>query len=33
MQAARNLVGKQRGAADQDGDQDGGDQDYSDEDW
>ena len=33
MQAARNLIGKQRGAADQDGDQDGGDQDYSDEDW
>jgi hypothetical protein len=37
MQAAQNLIGKQRGAQDQDqdlgGDQDGGDQDYSDEDW
>ena len=33
MQAARNLIGKQRGARDQDQDQDGSDQDYSDEDW
>jgi len=33
MQAARNLIGKQRGAQDQDQDQDGSDQDYSDEEW
>ena len=37
MQAAQGLIGKQRGAQDQDqdqgGDQDGGDQDYTDEDW
>ena len=33
MQAARNLIGQQRGARDRDQDQDGSDQDYSDEDW
>ena len=41
MQAAQNLIGKQRGAQDQDqdqgqvqgGDQDGGDEDENDEDW
>ena len=40
MRAARNLIGKQRGAqdhdqdgSDQDHDQDGSDQDYSDEEW
>jgi hypothetical protein len=32
-QAARSLIGKQRGAQDQDQDQDGSDQDYSDEEW
>ncbi len=35
MRAAQRLVGQQRGAPDQDEDRDqgGGDQDYSDEDW
>ena len=37
MQTAQSLIGKQRGAQDQDqdqgGDQDGGDQDYTDEEW
>jgi hypothetical protein len=35
MQAAQNLIGKQRGAQDQDQDSglDGGDEDDSDEDW
>ena len=35
MQAAQNLIGKQRGAREQDegADQDDGDQDYSDEAW